>query len=172
MVKIEIIGAVLTEAEDRHSGCLERDQVRATKAVAVTKLDAQRLQYPPDLAHHRQGGFGHAGPEGPDAAGSEIRFGADDMVPEFILMDLEIGPGPEQPLFLGPEGNHPDGAARVFFEPPDQRPGGHRDHHPSTVIDRPGAEIPTVQMAADNHHFLRCLAAGNLADHIGRLDGS
>ena len=27
-------------------------------------------------------------------------------------------------------------------------------------------------MAADNHHLLRCLAAGNLADHIGRLDGS
>ena len=41
---------------------------------------------------------------------------------------------------------------------------------PTRVVGRAGADVPRVDVAAEQHDLLRPLAAANLADDVGRLD--
>src|SRR3546814_8079147 len=50
----------------------------------------------------------------------------------------------------------------------EQRAGGHGDGDAGGVVDRAGAQVPGVEVAAEQDHFVRALAAGDLADHVLR----
>ena len=85
-------------------------------------------------------------------------------------MLLRIGTAAPQALFLVGEGDHANRARRTpcLRQCADQVPGRHRDGHARAIVDRAGAEIPGIQVAADHHHFVRLRTAGDFTDHVLR----
>src|SRR3546814_12190025 len=71
-----------------------------------------------------------------------------------------------QALFLVGERDHADRALRL--ERLEQRAGGHGDGDAGGVVYRAGAQVPGVEVAGEQDHFVRALPAGHLADHVLR----
>ena len=171
-MQVEVVAAVLRQpAPGAANGC-QRADVRARAALVRGQFDTQRGEDFGDLrgGRTRAGRIRRAGIEGIDAPGTEVTLGGDDLA--FQLAGAGAVGGIDlatpQPLFLVGESDYPDRAFGRHRQPADQMPGGHGDGHPGTVIDRAGAQVPGIQVATDHHHFLRALAAGDLADHIVR----
>ena len=82
----------------------------------------------------------------PDAAGAEIAFG--DGVISLLAVLRPIVEAAEQADFLGAEPDDADRAQRpAGIHDPLRGRGG--DRHAGGIVDRAGAEIPAVEMAAD-----------------------
>ena len=78
-----------------------------------------------------------------------------------------IGAGQAE-LFVGPQ-HYANGAPRLqacLLDADGSRTG---NGDAGTVVDGAMAQVPGIQVAADHHHFLRELAAGNFADDVGGL---
>ena len=82
----------------------------------------------------------------PDPVGAEIALG--DRVMRLLAVLRPIIEPAEQPDFLGAEPDDADGAQGLAgVHDPFGRGGGNR--HPGGIVDRAGAEVPAVEMAAD-----------------------
>ena len=166
MVVVEIVGAVLRELRPGHALPGHRPDVGAGAALVDAVLDAQRRQLFRDLVHRGARRRIDAGAEGIDAARAEIALGADLVLVELRGMRLGVGATAEQALFLVGEGDHANGAARCAFEIADQRTRRHRDGDAGAVVDRAGAEIPGIEMAADHDDFVGQFAPADFADDV------
>src|SRR5690606_15889316 len=79
-----------------------------------------------------------------------------------------VGEATVQALFLVGEGDHADRARRTLGQVRDEPGRGHGDADAGGVVDRPGALVPGIQVAADQHDLVGPAAAGDLADHVLR----
>src|SRR5690606_5833049 len=79
-----------------------------------------------------------------------------------------VGEATVQALFLVGEGDHADRARRTLGQVRDELGRGHGDADAGGVVDRPGALVPGIQVAADQHDLVGPAAAGDLADHVLR----
>ncbi len=83
-------------------------------------------------------------------------------------MRLGIGDTAKAAGFLIAKPHDADGAT-MLAPGMDQPRGGCRDRDPCAVVDRAGAQIPAVEMPADQHHAGGRIGAGQLADDIARF---
>src|SRR5690606_40290092 len=143
-----------------------RTDVGFRAALAGAPLDAQgceRLGNPRDRALRV---VGNPGVEAVDAPGAEVAFGHDRVAGDLVGMRPGIGEAAMQALLLVGEGDHADAARWALRERGDQPGRSHGDADAGGVVDRAGALVPGVQVAADQHDLVRPAAAGDLADHV------
>src|SRR5690606_23096691 len=158
--------AVVAQPGPGHAALGQRADVGFRIALARHPFDAQWRQYLLDLRQRGRLQVAGAGVEAVDVAGAEIAFHRDDVVGDVRRMLVRIGAAAPQALLLVGEGDHADAARRL--QRLEQRAGGHGDSDAGGIVDRAGAVVPGVQVAADQHHFLRPLAAGDFADDVLR----
>jgi hypothetical protein len=82
----------------------------------------------------------------------------------------EVGPPAVQSVLLVHEEDAANGSLRRqahLFQQPHRL---HHHGHAGTVIDRAGAEVPGVEVAADEDDLVRPFAAADLRDHVRRFD--
>ena len=67
------------------------------------------------------------------------------------------------------EQHGPDGAPRPQVQLVEQPERFHGDGHSGAVVDGSGPQVPRVQVASNDHHFLRTRSPANLRQDVGRL---
>src|SRR4029079_16121033 len=101
-----------------------------------------------------------------DAVGPEVAF--DDRVMRFAAVQVLVKHAAVKPHFLGPEPDHangPQGPAGVH----DVLRRGGGDGDAGAVVDCTGAEVPAVEMPADEEHGGLRVAPGDFRNDVARF---
>ena len=110
-------------------------------------------------------------PENPSDAGREharVRLDREHVVRGLVRVFGAVGRGAVHAvLFVRPQ-HQPHGAARPDAELLHEAQRLPRHDAAGAVVRSTGAHVPRVEVAADEHHLLRPLAADDLADHVRR----
>src|SRR5690606_23317506 len=168
VVQVEVVRAVLAQARPGHAVRGDDADVRAGTTVAGHVLDAQRGQCLGDACVGlRRLRCTRAGIR-VDAPRAEVALGRDLVQRDLVRMRDRIAATAGQAVFLVGEGHDPDAARGRARQVADQLAGRHRDADAGRVVDRAGTQVPGIQVPADQHDFVRTLAAGDLADHVVR----
>ena len=72
----------------------------------------------------------------------------------------------EQALFLAAPERDADRAARLDADRLQDADRLHHHRAADGVVGGAGGRVPRIDVAAEHHHFLRLVAAGNLGDHV------
>jgi hypothetical protein len=167
VVVVEIAGAVLVEVGAGNSRFDPGTEVRPGLDFAGAAIDSEREERSGDPVGERLIGRSEAGLEAPHPVGPEVALGDEHDL--LVLVGGEIGLASGASGFLVAEPDDPDRPARPapIHHPPGRR-GDDRDSR--SVVDRSGAEIPAVEMAADEDHARFGVGPRNLRDDVaGRL---
>ena len=81
-------------------------------------------------------------------------------------MPGEIGSRAGQPVLLVREQHDTHGTPRPEVQRLHQPQGLPRHHASAAVVGRSGADVPRIEVAADDDDFFRALAAANLGDDV------
>ena len=100
---------------------------------------------------------------------SEVGLERGDVRRELRGVSLGVGLAALQAVLLVGEEDDADGAPRLLRHEADLPRGLDDDAAARRVVDRAGAEVPRVEVRAEQDDLLRPLAAGDLADDVGRL---
>ncbi len=168
-MQVEIVGAVLLQVDRVDAQRHGRADIGATACDSVAAPDAERGKRIGDPGLEVIGAVRQLEIDLPDVVRAEIRFHRQHMVCR--AMRLRIGDAAEQPDFFGTEPDDADGALRLAGVH-HQLGRGSGDRDASTVIDRAGAQIPAVEMPADQDYACLWIAARHLGDDIARLGGA
>ena len=104
--------------------------------------------------------------EAPDAVGAEIAFAGNGVAAQ--RRGLGIGRAAEAARLLGAEPDDADGAQRPAGVH-DVLGGRRRDRDAGAIVDRAGALVPAVEVAADQQDRRLGIAAGDFGDDIARM---
>src|SRR5690606_30543246 len=98
----------------------------------------------------------------------EIGFEADQMIRDLVLVRFAVGVAAPDALFLVGPGDDAHGVARALFarQVGDEFAGRHGDGNAGAVVNGTGAQVPGIQVAADQYHLARVLAAGDFGDDV------
>ena len=170
VVHVEVVRAVLAElqrwpleAAHQHSGV----GPRCTQVGAHCRPGhAQRRQQLRHAFHQRQRGCVDAPAQLPHTAGAEVAF-AHPLV-RHGAVTVTIVAGAVEAVFFIAEQHHAHRAARALAEALQQPSGGGDDGHAGAVVQRALAQVPAVEMGADEHDLVREVGARHFADHVVR----
>ncbi len=91
------------------------------------------------------------------------------MVRELITIAVAIASAAAKTvLFVGPE-DDPDGAARTQVQLLHQAQRLPRHDRPAAIVGRSRSDVPRVEVATDDDHFVRELASTDLTDDVERI---
>ena len=103
----------------------------------------------------------------PEDAG--VGFEHHDVLRKLGPVRISIGnPAPSAVLFVGPQ-DDPDGSAGPHAEllhQPDRFPGRHA---PAAVVARAGADVPGIDVSANDHDLVGPFSSAPITDHVGRF---
>ena len=160
------MGAVLIEVDRRHAQRDSRADIGAVAAHAGAAPDAQRRQRRLQPIGDRPGAIGQIDLEPPDAIGAEVAFLRGRMA--LAAVDAGVLAAAEAARLLRAKPDHANGPARTrAVEQPLRRRRGNR--HPGAIVDRALAQIPAVEMPADQDDAGGRVAAGHLGDDVARF---
>ena len=83
-----------------------------------------------------------------------------------------VGARTEQSLLFSGEKDETNGPARQDFGGFDRPKRIDDKRGIAAVVERAGAEIPGIEMRADDHELVGLFHAAEFGNHIGRFDGS
>ena len=167
VVHIEVAGAILAEGQAGPTVVAhEKGGIRAWVALVVARLHAQRLQDLGHLGHQRQRRGLHPAGQAVDAPTAEIAFS--DHLVRHLSEGLAISDGPVEAIFFIGKQHHTYRAAwpKACRRPCHQARSRTHDGHASPIVHSPLAQVPGVQMRADQDHFMRQVGAWHLTHDV------
>ena len=99
-----------------------------------------------------------------------VGFDRQDVLPALSPGGVAIRVAAAQAVLLVREQHHAHGPPRADIQLLHQPRGFPRHDAPHAIVRRAGADVPRIEVAADEHDLVRQLAPANLADHVGRFD--
>jgi len=100
---------------------------------------------------------------------AQIALDGGEVVRGFVLVGGRVAETAGDAELLVHPGDYANRSLRMQPELFDQLRRLHGHHHARRVINRPGTQVPRVEMAGDDHHLLGMLAALEIGDHVVRF---
>src|SRR5436190_16028908 len=97
---------------------------------------------------------------------SEIAFDGGHVLAVVVLLLLAIFAAADAAVLLVHVGDDPNGAFWLELEELYKESGLHRDDNAGTVIEGACAQIPRIEMAADDHDLVRLLTSLQVSDDV------
>ena len=124
-----------------------------------------------DLVHDLAQVVAALQPDALDPAGSHVVDQHAGDLGHLLLVRLDVGPRAVQALLLAREQDEADGPLGLDAHGL-ERPGGlEHGHDAGAVVGGAGAQVPAIDVAADDHDLVGLLGARDLGDGVVHLDG-